>query len=217
MFMKQDRQQHPFFAKHDGFGNHDFFGKGQMDKEAFFKRFEQQGGFGRGDFSGEGRFDKKRFFKRGDIKIVLLKLISEQPRHGYELIKVLEEKFQGFYSPSPGSIYPTLQMLEDQDLIEVAKEGRKKIFHITDEGQTYLNENQSDDSFISRMNMFDDVDFNEIMTLRNEFSSLFKSFFEAGRKVINDPEKVQQLKNLVHQTSKELDTITNDSEQNTEE
>ncbi|MDY0394549.1 PadR family transcriptional regulator [Virgibacillus halophilus] len=79
--------------------------------------------------------------------MILLKLLQEQPRHGYELIKELEEKFQGFYSPSPGSVYPTLQMLEDQDLIHSSKEGRKKVYHLTEEGKDYLKKTSRRRSF----------------------------------------------------------------------
>src|SRR5689334_21771290 len=67
------------------------------------------GGFGH-DFGKGGR--KRQ--RRGDIKFILLELIKEQPRHGYELIKVLEERYGGFYRPSPGTVYPTLQLLEDE-------------------------------------------------------------------------------------------------------
>ncbi|WP_339234544.1 PadR family transcriptional regulator [Oceanobacillus sp. FSL W7-1281] len=65
-------------------------------------------------------------------------MLQEQSRHGYGLIKELEEKFKGLYSPSPASVYPILQMLEDQDLVNVIKEGRKKVYHLTDEGQAFL-------------------------------------------------------------------------------
>lgn len=79
-----------------------------------------------------------RFIRRGDVQLVLLQLLSEKSMHGYEMIKALEEKSAGFYKPSPGSVYPTLQMLEDQGFIESAKNERKKVFEITEEGRAHL-------------------------------------------------------------------------------
>lgn len=79
-----------------------------------------------------------RFIRRGDVQHVLLYLLAEKPMHGYEMIKALEERSAGFYRPSPGSVYPTLQMLEDLGWIESQKESRKKIFQITDEGREVL-------------------------------------------------------------------------------
>lgn len=95
------------------------------------------GGLGRGGRGGGGRV-----FGAGGLRLVLLALIAEQPRHGYELIKEIEQQFGGGYSPSPGSVYPTLTLLSEQGLIEAADaDGAKKLFQITDEGKAYLAEN----------------------------------------------------------------------------
>jgi DNA-binding PadR family transcriptional regulator len=84
-----------------------------------------------------------RFFERGGIKFVILDLIKEQPRHGYDLIRELEERSGGFYSPSPGVVYPALQALEDQDLIRsTTEEGGKRIYSITEQGLAYLEEHK---------------------------------------------------------------------------
>ncbi len=85
-----------------------------------------------------------RFFEHGDLRLVILSMLAEQPAHGYEIIKALEEKTGGAYSPSPGVVYPTLTLLEEQGLAEVAAaEGGKKLYTITDEGRAYLGSNQS--------------------------------------------------------------------------
>jgi DNA-binding PadR family transcriptional regulator len=84
-----------------------------------------------------------RFFDHGDLRYLILKLIADKPRHGYELIKAIEEQFGGAYSPSPGVIYPTLTMLEDLGYTAVAAEGNKKLYTITSEGQAFLAENQA--------------------------------------------------------------------------
>ncbi len=92
------------------------------------------GGWGR----GRGR---RRMFDAGELRLVLLKLIADQPRHGYDLIRAIEELTHGVYAPSPGIVYPTLTMLQDMGLIEEAKgEGSRKAFQVTAEGEAHLAE-----------------------------------------------------------------------------
>ena len=91
---------------------------------------------GRGDGGGSRR---GRVFDSGELRLVLLKLIEEAPRHGYDLIREIEERTGGAYAPSPGVIYPTLTLLEDMGLIDETKsEGAKKQFAITDAGTAEL-------------------------------------------------------------------------------
>jgi DNA-binding PadR family transcriptional regulator len=96
---------------------------------------------------------RKRAFEQGDLRFVLLKLIAEKPRHGYEIIKAIEETFGGTYSPSPGVVYPTLTLLEDMGLASVAPgEGSKKLYTITPEGEQFLADNKpSVDAIFARM------------------------------------------------------------------
>jgi DNA-binding PadR family transcriptional regulator len=83
-------------------------------------------------------------FEQGDLKYVILKLLAEKPRHGYEIIKELEEKFGGAYAPSAGTVYPTLALLEDLGYASVnPEEGGKKVYSITPAGTQYLEENKS--------------------------------------------------------------------------
>lgn len=78
-------------------------------------------------------------FDQGDLKFVVLALIAEQPRHGYEIIKEIEHRVGGAYAPSPGVIYPLLTMLEDMGLAELsASEGAKKLYAATDQGKAEL-------------------------------------------------------------------------------
>jgi DNA-binding PadR family transcriptional regulator len=94
--------------------------------------------FGRGGRGGRG---KRRMFESGELRLVLLKLIADQPRHGYDLIRAIEELTHGSYAPSPGVVYPTLTMLQDMGLIqEAAAEGNRKAFSITPEGEAHLTE-----------------------------------------------------------------------------
>ncbi len=85
-----------------------------------------------------------RLFAHGDLRFLILKLIEEKPRHGYEIIKAIEEKVDGAYSPSPGVIYPTLTLLEELDWIRViASERSKRLFEITSDGSLALKANRA--------------------------------------------------------------------------
>jgi DNA-binding PadR family transcriptional regulator len=95
---------------------------------------EGHGRHGRG-----GRSRLGRFFAHGDLRLVILNLIAEKPRHGYEIIKAIEEQVGGAYSPSPGVIYPTLTLLEELGHVTVTNgEAGKKLHTITPEGRAYL-------------------------------------------------------------------------------
>ena len=85
-----------------------------------------------------------RVFAPGDLRLMLLALVGDQPRYGYELIKAIEEQFSGAYAPSPGSVYPTLTLLEEMRLIAGTpdKEGRRQ-YAVTVRGRTYLKENRT--------------------------------------------------------------------------
>ena len=95
------------------------------------------GGFGRG--FGEGR---GRMFDAGDVRLVILKLLSEQPSYGYQLMKTMEQTLAGGYTPSAGVIYPTLTMLEEEGLATSTSENNKKIYSLTPEGIEYLESNK---------------------------------------------------------------------------
>jgi DNA-binding PadR family transcriptional regulator len=100
------------------------------------------GGFGGAMGMGGRAFLAGRRLASGDLQLVLLALLAERPSHGYELIKALEERSGGFYSPSPGMVYPALTWLEEVGYASVAAEGAKKLYSITDAGRTYLGENR---------------------------------------------------------------------------
>ena len=106
-----------------------------------FGRFAGAGGFG--DWDGFGNnFRIGRMLASGDLRLVALYLIEQQPRHGYDLIKAIEEKSNGFYSPSPGVVYPALTFLEEAGYVTSAADGNKKSYTITDEGRAHLADNR---------------------------------------------------------------------------
>jgi len=119
-------------------GHHDerwAAGRGRHRRHGF--GFGGRHGFGGGDMIRAGRM-----LATGDLRLIALALIAEQPRHGYEIIKVLEEKTAGWYSPSPGIVYPTLTFLEEAGYVTAQADGAKKLFTITDEGRAYLDQNR---------------------------------------------------------------------------
>ena len=100
-------------------------------------------GHGWGGRHGGGNMMRAgRMLAQGDLRLIALALIAEQPRHGYEIIKVLEDKTAGWYSPSPGIVYPTLTYLEEAGYVTAEVEGAKKRYAITDEGRAHLEENR---------------------------------------------------------------------------
>lgn len=97
-------------------------------------------GFGRGP--GGGDFPKGRKLSSEELQLILLALLAEQPAHGYELIRLLEEKSGGFYAPSPGMVYPALTYLEEIGHTSVTQQGNRKLYSLTDEGRAFLEQNR---------------------------------------------------------------------------
>lgn len=95
-------------------------------------------------FMGHGCGPGSRVFERGPIKFAILALLKDKPRYGYDAIRVMEEQSGGIYSPSPGAVYPTLQALEEQDLVTSTIEEGKKVYSITEAGLTYLEEHKEE-------------------------------------------------------------------------
>jgi DNA-binding PadR family transcriptional regulator len=83
-----------------------------------------------------------RFFKKGDMKYVILDLLKDKPAHGYDITLALEERFYGLYSPSSGSVYPVLQLLEDMGYVTSNLMEGKKVYTITDDGRKFLEDQQ---------------------------------------------------------------------------
>jgi DNA-binding PadR family transcriptional regulator len=113
----------------------------QHRREAYGPRafgFHGRGGFGR-----HGSRRAERIFDQGDLRFVILRLVAEQPRHGYEIIKAIEEKVGGAYSPSPGVVYPTLTLLEELGYVTVEAAGAKKLYRVTPEGEAALAEKKA--------------------------------------------------------------------------
>lgn len=194
---------------------HGFFGPGGP--------FGPQGPFGPGGPGGPGKRGP-RFFGRGDLKYALLKLLQERSMHGYEMMKALEERSDGFYTPSAGSIYPTLQMLEDRGFVTVAEAEGKKVYSITDAGRSFLNERQKEEEGFQGPPPRPWEQFGrrwqepEVQALRSEAMEVARLFAIAGRSAFNDPQKLAQLHTIIEHTRKELsDLIYSSGEKPAEE
>src|SRR5271163_1653673 len=126
---------------HSEEGRHGHWAAGRHHRRGRFFGFGggRQGGFGEG---GEDMMRARRMLAQGDLRLIALALIAEAPRHGYEIIKLLEEKTADWYSPSPGIVYPTLTYLEEAGYVTASAEGSKKLYTITDEGRAYLEANR---------------------------------------------------------------------------
>lgn len=97
------------------------------------------GGWGR---SGRGQRRRRQMFESGEVKFVVLRLLREKPMHGYEVMRELERKMAGCYTPSAGTVYPTLQLLEDEGYVRAVETEGKKVYHVTPEGEKYLDEHR---------------------------------------------------------------------------
>jgi DNA-binding PadR family transcriptional regulator len=117
---------HHFFGRHHGGRGFGHFGRGFMD----------------GDMGGRA-FGMGRKLASVDLQLLILGLLAEKPRHGYEIIKALDERSKGFYVPSPGMVYPALTYLEEIGHATVEAEGPRKLYRITDAGKEHLDNNRS--------------------------------------------------------------------------
>jgi len=128
-------------------GHEGRWASGRRWRRHFGGGFGGRHGMGAGDMMRAGRM-----LAQGDLRLIALALIAEQPRYGYEIIKLLEDKTAGWYSPSPGIVYPTLTYLEEAGYVTATPEGAKKLYTITDEGKAHLEENREFvDAVLARM------------------------------------------------------------------
>lgn len=161
------------------YGHRDGSGRGPHRHGPFgHNPFERMGRDFGGRMGGRGRDGGRGGFGHGGLRLVILKLLSDKPSHGYELIKAIEDRSNGAYSPSPGVIYPTLSWLEDEGFITVdAGEDGRKMAHITDAGRAFLEEKaEAVDSLFSAM---DDADTGE-HGARGDYAQLFRAMHNLG-------------------------------------
>ncbi len=146
-------------------------------------------GFGpRGVFWRGPRRRRRQWFESGDMKYVILKLLKDKPRHGYEVMKELEEQLRGCYSPSPGTVYPTLQLLEDEGLVVAREVTGKKVYEVTDAGLKFLDEHRDvvDDIFERVRDTVDRALGGAMADVNRAVGRLMKAVYRAGWKARDD-------------------------------
>jgi DNA-binding PadR family transcriptional regulator len=170
-----------------------------------------KGIFGRGPWRG---FDPRRgrVFGKGDLKYVILDLLRDRPAHGYEVMRQLEGRFRGLYSPSPGSVYPTLQMLEDLGYVAATQQDGKKVYEITDEGRGFLEENRrSVENIWSRVGGGWDPEVAAgLHEMRHEMMGLGRLFGREMHEGRLDEEKLRRIREVVAHAAREIEGILDD-------
>ena len=149
-----------------------------------------------------------RMVEKGALKYVILDLIKDQPSHGYEVIRALEERFHGFYTPSAGSVYPTLQLLEDMGYVTPTERDGKKVYTITDEGRKYLSEEKEHvDEIKGHMKNFwgPHARREDLRETFGELRGLGKLFREHARDLSEDQWK--RIREIVHNAAGEISDV----------
>jgi len=151
-----------------------------------------------------------RVFEQGDLKYVVLRLLEEKPRHGYEVIKELEDRFGGTYSPSPGTVYPTLTMLEDLGYAKASRDdGGRNIYSITPEGSAYLKEHSTTvDSIFDRIAQFMEGFLDTpMMDVNGAFRRVARSAYSQASRNVNDKAKLEAIRDVLTRAAAELEAM----------
>lgn len=151
-----------------------------------------------------------RMFEQGDLKYVILRLLEEKPRHGYEIIKELEDRFGGAYSPSPGTVYPTLTMLEDLGYAKATQdEGGRKVYVITHEGSAYLKEHSATvDSIFERIARFMEGFLDApMMEVNGAFRRVARAAYGQASRNVNDRARLERIKEVLERAATELEQL----------
>lgn len=158
---------------------------------------------------GHGGFGPQRFFERGVVKFVILGLIKEQPRHGYDIIQELEKKFHGFYSPSAGTVYPILQLLEDQGYVTINPKDGKKVYSITTDGEKYLTEHEEEIEHLKSFGKhFGEAHGQNLHELKDEVKQTAKLIFHsAAQGALKDPQTMKELRSAFEDFRNKVEAI----------
>jgi DNA-binding PadR family transcriptional regulator len=151
----------------------------------------------------------ERLFDKGDFKYVALYLLEEKPRHGYEIIRALAERFDGAYTPSPGVVYPTLQMLEDMGYVDATRQDGRKVYALTTSGRQFLAEQRDVvDHVCARLSGWKHADEgDEQHRIRHELWELGHLLGRRGHWRSVEPEKIPRLREAIARARRELEGI----------
>ena len=161
-------------------------------------------------------FERHRLFRepwrespihKGDLKYVILDLIKDKPRYGYEIIRALEERSHGFYTPSPGAIYPTLQMLEEIGYATATEQDGKKVYAITEEGRQFLADRRGLADEVKRQmsRHWNPENIDAISETMGEIARLGRLMRHRLRQL--DADKMKRIREVVSRASQEIQAI----------
>lgn len=153
-------------------------------------------------------FEKRgRMFEKGDFKYVILDILKKKPAHGYEIIRALEDQYYGFYTPSAGTVYPTLQMLEDMGYVKSSEQDGKKIYTITAEGLKFLNERESTvDKIKENMkNWWSAENRDEMKEMGRELGRIGRLIAHKAHRV--DRKKLVKIREIISHAGEEIEAV----------
>jgi DNA-binding PadR family transcriptional regulator len=161
-------------------------------------------------------FDEERFcrssrrwasFQKGDLKYVILDMLKDRPRHGYDIIRGLEEQSYGLYKPSPGVIYPTLQMLEEMGYASSAEQEGKKVYSITDEGLKFLTDqsNIADDVRRKIKHKWSFKSIGKMVMVMKKYHALEHLLGDGFRSM--DTDKAERISQILSQAYQDIESV----------
>ncbi len=162
-----------------------------------------------GHFRGAG-FRGGRFFGHGDLKLVILSLLAERPRHGYDIIKAIEERSGGLYQPSAGTVYPTLTLLEEMGFAHAASDdGGKRIYEITDAGRQHLAEHRStvDDIFSRIARTGAGLTSDAMQEMNRAFGRLARATYAQASHRLDDHEYLRAVAKVLEEAAVAVNTL----------
>jgi DNA-binding PadR family transcriptional regulator len=152
--------------------------------------------------------------ERGDVKILVLSVLREGPKHGYEVMRAIEQRTGSAYSPSPGVVYPTLQLLEDMGQIRAREGGERKAYELTDAGRAYLDENAQDErdawaQFDAHpwQGLIPNLGSEEQRQLRDELLELGRTLFAGGRVFRADAARIARVRDALRTARQQIDAV----------
>jgi DNA-binding PadR family transcriptional regulator len=153
------------------------------------------------------RSRKRSSFQKGDLKYVILELLKDRPRHGYDIIRELEEESYGFYKPSPGVIYPTLQMLQEMGYAASTEQEGKKIYSITQEGIEFSNRQSNIASGVRRQmkNRWSFKNIGRMIGIMREYHALEDLLGRGFRSL--DERKAEQVRQILSRAYQEIECV----------
>jgi len=166
-----------------------------------------------GAFRGPGG---GRRVDRGDVKYLILTVLEEGPKHGYEIIREVERRAQGAYVPSPGTVYPTLQMLEDMGLVHSLAREERRVYELTDAGRAYLEEHRDEAreawSRFERQpwTMFGGMGSEEQRQVQAELVELARTLFVHGRIFRADAARLVRVRDALKAAREQIDAAFKD-------